>query len=84
MEKWAAAVEDTAGRVTARAFWDELDSIGHERLEKTAKKKGEKLELGELKGGKDEPTSKDEPGEGGRFKAMKEKAKRQGAKGRKG
>lgn len=35
--------------------------------------KGKKLKSGELKGGKSEPSSGDEPGEGGRFKALKKK-----------
>ena len=34
-------------------------------------KKGEKLKSGEFKGGKDEPASSDEPGEGGRSKSLK-------------
>jgi len=44
-------------------------------LEKLSAKKGEKIEPGSLKGGKDEPSSKDKPGEGGRFKALVKKLK---------
>jgi hypothetical protein len=40
---------------------------------KEAKEKGEKIKPGELKGPPYEPSSSDEPGEGGRFEALKAK-----------
>ena len=43
-------------------------------------KKGKKLKPGSLKGGKSEPSSEDEPGEGGRFEALKKKLAKKGAK----
>ena len=42
-------------------------------LEKIAKKAGEKIQPGELKGGKNMPSSSAKPGEGGRFSALVKK-----------
>lgn len=43
--------------------------------------KGEKVEPGSLKGGKSEPSSGDEPGEGGRFAALSEELENKEKKG---
>lgn len=47
-------------------------------MEKLAKKLGEKIRPGELKGGKNTPSSPDKPGEGGRFSSLVSKLKAKG------
>jgi len=47
-------------------------------MEKLAKKRGEKIRAGELKGGRNMPSSSAKPGEGGRFSALVSKLKAKG------
>ncbi|MEN6550140.1 MAG: hypothetical protein ABFE07_29195 [Armatimonadia bacterium] len=64
---------------------DDKSGLAERLRGKRAKDKGEKkdegkdkkLESGDLKGGKDEPASKDKPGEGGRFAALKDRLRKQ-------
>jgi len=51
----------------------EKEEKGEEKEDGEKKEKSKKVEPGSLKGGKNEPSSKDKPGEGGRFSALKKK-----------